>query len=139
MSEQLDLFDTPSLNPVARVKESMRQAIKISGLARGQVADKVNELARIEGFTTNGKNGEVTTEMLDKWLAPGAEHIIPWKLIPIFCRVVRSSDPIKALAQPLGAQVIDREDAALLKWAKVERERRKIVKQQKALGWEIGI
>jgi hypothetical protein len=139
MSEQMSLFDMASLDPVARVKEAMRQAIKASGFSRDQVVDLINDLARRDGIATNGRAKEVSPEILDKWLAPGAEHLMPWKLLPIFCRAVDSLEPMKALAAPLGARVIGREDAALLEWAKADRERRKIVKRQKRLEMDIGI
>lgn len=138
MSRQLNLWDMPSLNPVPRVKEAMRQALKSSPLSRMQVVDKINELAKLDSISTNGKAQKATPEMLDKWVSQSGDHIIPWKLLPIFCKAVNDISPLRALVSPLGAEVINRDDARLLKWAKTEMESRKLRKIKKRLEEEIG-
>lgn len=133
MSEQYNLFDGQSLNPVSRVKEAMRLAIKQSKLSRDQVVDAMNDLARTEGLSTNGRAKQISIEMLDKWLSNSADHTIPWKYFPVFCRIVNSVDPIKALCAPLNAEVVDYKETSLLKWARYEMQKRKIKKHQKKL------
>lgn len=133
MSEQLELFDGQSLNPVPRVKEAMRRAIKQSGLSRDQVVDSMNALNRVEGLSTNGRAKQISLDMLEKWLSDSADHLLPWKLFPVFCRVVNSINPIKALCAPLNAEVIDKTEAPLLRWARFEMEKRQIKKQQRRL------
>jgi hypothetical protein len=133
MKEQLDLWTMPSLNPVPRVKEAMRQALKGSKWSREQVVEKINDLARAEGLSTNGRAQKATPEMLDKWVSQSGDHIIPWKLLPIFCRVVEDVGPLAALAAPVGAVVIDKQDALLLEWARAEIKGRQLKKRQRQL------
>lgn len=139
MSEQLTLFNGKSLNPIPRVKEAMRQAIKKCGLSREQVVDRMNELARVDGLTTGGRAREISIDLLEKWLSNSVDHLIPWKLLPIFCHVVNSIDPIRPLIALLDAQVISREEWTMLEWAKAEKERRQLRKRQRWLEGKIGI
>ena len=133
MSEQLTLFNGKSFNPIARVKEAMRRAIKQSELSREEVVFRMNELARVDGITTGGKAKKISTELLDKWLSHSVEHLIPWKLLPIFCHVVNSIDPIRPLLALLDAHVVSKDDWVMLEWARAERERRRIMKKQRLL------
>lgn len=139
MSRQLNLWDMPSLNPIPRVKEAMRISLKECGLSRDQVVDEMNRLASLDGISTNGKAKKITADILDKWVSPGCDHIIPWKLLPIFCKVVGDLAPLRALVAPLGATLIDQEEANLLKWAKTEMQSRKLRKVKKKLEEEIGL
>lgn len=138
MSEQPKLWNIPSLDPVPRVKEAMRQALKNCPFSRDQVVDKTNDLARREGISTNGRAQKVTAEMLDKWVSQ-SEHIIPWKLLPIFCRVVDDLSPLAALVAPLGAKVIGKDDAMLLKWARAEKETRRLRRVKRQIETEIDL
>jgi len=133
MSDQLNLFNRTSLNPVSRVKEAMRQAIKSSELSREQVVDRMNELARVEGITTGRRAKAISIDTMEKWLSHSAEHLIPWKLLPIFCHVVNSISPFKPLLAALGASVIDKKEWLMLEWAKAEKEKRAIRRKQKLL------
>ncbi len=138
--KQLNLWDRPSLDPTHRLKLAMKEALKDTSLSREQVVDEMNRLAAAEGLTTNGRSQKVTTALLDKWLAPGAtQHIIPLKLLPIFCAVTGSVAPLAALAAPLSARVISVEEAKLLEWAKLELERRRLNKQARKLAQEVGL
>lgn len=120
--KQLALFETPPLDPSARVKAAMKEALDQTPLSRIEVVEDINRLARAEGLTTNGRRKEVTEALLDKWVAPSAANDVPIKYLPIFCYVTGSLDPLVALAAPLGASVIDRDDAELLRLAKIEEE-----------------
>ncbi len=140
MSEQAEFnFQQKSLNPGPRFKEALRQAVRNSGLSREQVVDDINTLARLEGITTNGNAKKLSTAMLDKWLSQSPDYEIPLKLVPIFCSVTNSIDPLVALAAPIDARVVNREDHQLLQWAKGEVKRRALVKRQKKLESEIGL
>ena len=137
---QRSLWDRPSLDPTARLKAAMKEALRNTSLSREQVVDEMNRLAAAEGLTTNGRSQKVTPALLDKWLAPGAtQHIIPLKLLPIFCAVVGSVEPLCVLAAPLGARVISEEEAKLLEWARLELERRRLSKRARKLAQEVGI
>ena len=109
-------------------------------MSREQVVDEMNRLAAAEGLTTNGRSQKVTLALLDKWLAPGTvQHVIPLKLLPIFCAVTGSVAPLQALAALLGARVISQEEAKLLEWARLEIERRKLSRRARKLAQEVGI
>ena len=133
MSKQLSLFNGRSLNPIAHVKEAMRQAIKGTKISREQVVDRMNELARIEGMTTGGRAKAITTDLMDKWLSNSAEHLIPWKLLPIFCCVVECIDPIRPLVSLVDAHVISDREWEILEWAKLENKKRAINRKQRIL------
>lgn len=139
MSEQLNLWDRPSLNPVPRVKEAMRQALKGCPLSREQVVDRMNGLARADGLATNGKAKAATADMLDKWVADSGEHLIPWKLLPIFCHVVGDLSPLRALVAPLGADIIDVNEKKLLKLARADREIKKLRRLKQQIETEIDL
>jgi len=138
--KQLGLWDRPSLDPTHRIKLAMKEAFRNTSLSREQVVDEMNRLAAAEGLTTNGRSQKVTPALLDKWLAPGAtQHIIPLKLLPIFCAVTGSVAPLQALAAPLSARVISAEEEKLLEWARLEVERRRLRKRARQLAQEVGI
>lgn len=139
MSEQLSIWDMPSLNPVPRVKEAMRISLKNCAMSREQVVDVMNNLARHEGLSTNGRAKKISLEMLDKWVSHSGEHIIPWKLMPIFCKVVKNILPMQMLVAPLGAEVINRDESRLLQWAKIEKEARRIRRAKKQIEIEIAL
>jgi hypothetical protein len=87
----------------------------------------------------NGGGKLVTEAILDKWAARGARnHIIPLRLIPIFCRVTGSLLPLQAL-MPQGAELVSGPDLAYLKWARAEIEKRKITRETRRLAQEIGL
>ncbi|WP_456370846.1 hypothetical protein [Thermodesulfatator atlanticus] len=138
--KQLGLWDRPCLDPTHRIKLAMKEALRNTSLSREQVVDEMNRLAAAEGLTTNGRSQKVTLALLDKWLAPGAtQHIIPLKLLPIFCTVTGSVAPLQALAAPLSAWVISAEEEKLLEWARLEVERRRLRKRARQLAQEVGI
>jgi hypothetical protein len=128
-----------SLNPVGPVKEAMRQCLKESNFSRDQVVDAMNELARLEGLTTNGKAQKISTDILDKWVSQSCEHIIPWKLFPIFCKVVGDIAPLRFLVASLGVELIDQDESNLLKWARAEMESRRLRRIKRKLETEIGL
>ncbi len=132
--EQRHLFGSPSLNPVPKVKAAMKEAIKECGLSREQISDEMNRLAKI-----NGVHAKVSPSLLDKWVAQEAAHIIPWKLLPIFCKVTGSILPLAALAAPVGATLVIGKEVKLLEWAKAEIKRRELSRKTRKLLEEIGI
>jgi len=114
------MFNHPSLNIMRPLKESMATAARECGLSREDIVDKMNDLAERYGVLLvkgNGRRLKVAT--LEKWLNPGdKQHVISLKALPVFCAVVKSSKPMRALIEPLGYQVVDDKDTQLLTWAK---------------------
>ncbi|MCF8719253.1 hypothetical protein [Nitrospina gracilis] len=130
---QMTLFDGKSLNPIPQIKEAMRWALYESKLSRAQVADAMNELCRIHGVVMNSRSKLISVDMLEKWCALSAEHVIPLKFVPIFCEATKSIYLLSALAGSLDAKVINPEETKLLEWAKVDRKRKQLVKEQRKL------
>lgn len=95
-SAQMGLFG-PVLDVLPPLKSEMAKALKASGLSREQALDKLNALLESEGISQN-----ITLNTLEKWVAPAARHVIPLRLLPFFCRAVKSSRPIEVLAASLG-------------------------------------
>lgn len=138
--QQLQLWDSPPLNPVHRLKTAMRDALKACPLSRTQVISAMNELADRDGLPCCGRTKKIMEDTLDKWVAAGAvEHLIPLKLLPIFCFVTGSSLPLLALAATIGAEVIGPEDRKLLEWARAESRRRHLTKEARRLAQEVGL
>lgn len=137
---QLRLWDSPSFDPTDRLKTAMREALKACPLSRERIVSDMNQLANAEGMICGGRAQKITVPQLEKWVAAGASgHVISLKLLPVFCRVVGSIAPIQAIAAPMGAEVVGPEDAKLLRWARAESERRKIVREAGRLAQEAGI
>jgi hypothetical protein len=131
---QQELFGANSLNQVREVKRLMHLAADACNLSRDEIADRMNRLIVSEGLRTRGRDGLVSRAMLDKWLAPdNLDDLIPWKLLPVFCRVVRSLAPLRPLAGCLGGAVIGQEDQVLLRWAHVMWTRKKAARQERLL------
>lgn len=131
---QLSLRDQLSLDPTDLLKVSMQEAIRGSGLSRGQMADEMNRLASVAGMEAH-----ITETILDKWVARGSKcHVIPVRYLPIFCQAAGSISPLKALLPP-GSEIISGEDVSFLRWARAEAERRKISKKARQFAREAGI
>ncbi|MCE5242892.1 MAG: hypothetical protein LLF99_06810 [Desulfobacteraceae bacterium] len=138
---QLHIRDQLALDPTDYLKIAMAESLKNCQRSREQVVDEINRLAVIAGITTEGKAQKISVAVLDKWVARSAHaHIIPTRYLPIFCQVTGSLLPLQALMPAsFGAEIVSAEDAALLQWARVEQERRRLQKQSKHLAREAGI
>lgn len=137
-ARQMTLFDGRSLNVTAPLKEAMRQALADSGLSREQVVDGMNELCRVHGVHFTGRAKQISLDMLEKWTANSADHVLPLKYLPLFCRATASDLPMRAVAAPLNLNVIDGDETRLLQWARMERQRRALLKEQRRLEGELG-
>lgn len=136
---QLSLRDQVNLDPTDLLKTAMQEALKGSDLSRAQVADDMNRLVSRAGIR-NEKRGQCVSEaILDKWAARASRnHIIPLRLLPIFCQVTGSLLPVQAILPP-GAEVISGDDVAVLRWARVEKEKRRLSRESRRLAQEVGI
>ncbi len=135
---QLRINEYLSLNPTEALKIAMSEAIKSSPLSREQIVDVMNQMAAAAGIRHDGKNGHITLDILDKWCARSSTgHQIPVKYLPIFCQAAQSLLPFDAL-MPTGAQVIDGDDVLILKWAKIEKERRNLSRESRRIAQEVG-
>ncbi len=115
----------------------MRQAIKQSELSREEVAHRMNELAKIEGIKTGGRTSGISLNLLEKWLSQSADHVIPLKLLPIFCVVINSIDPLKPLLGTANAFVVTHQEWKLLEWGKLQKQKKNLIKKEKQLAEDI--
>lgn len=138
---QLTMSDRLIVDAGPAIKEAMSRAIKSCSLSRDQIVDEMNRLASSCGITCNGNAQKVTLPILDKWLAPGSlAHIIPLRMLPIFCRAVGSNAPLDAYAEAfLGVKVIAAEDHKILEWGRAEIQVRRARKRQRQISIELGI
>lgn len=97
-SSQMDLFG-PSLDIVPKLKATMVRCLGESSFSREQIVDRMNRLMDEAGI-----NIAITKTSLDKWVSMSSTaHLIPMRLLPVFCRAVESVDPLAVIAVPLGA------------------------------------
>jgi len=106
---QLNLFSRTSLNPIPELKRFMRLGLKLSGLSRPEVVDRMNELIEAEGMSR-----VVTLDMLNSWLKNEDHRHIPIELLTIFCRAIGSILPFQAFLIPLEAAIVKDKDLAAL-------------------------
>lgn len=138
MSGQGSLFNycgQIACNVDAAVKAAMRQASKDSHHSRDQICDRMNEIAEAAGFRLGGGNSKaLSLAMLEKWLNPAErEHTPPLRALIVFCRALGTVEPLRAMAIPLGAHIIDKRQALLLKRAEVDEEIRTLQRLKKRI------
>lgn len=137
---QLKIWDQAIHDPLPLLKSAMGEAIRASSMSREQIVDEMNRIMKQLGWTTNGRSRYVTSPLLDRWVAPSSVHVIPLRLLPIFCRVVGSNLPLEAYVKSFeGARVIDLNEERLLMWARSEVELRTAKKRAKKLAQEVGL
>jgi hypothetical protein len=119
----------------------MNEAIKSCSKSRQQIVDDMNSISAVAGISCNGRNQKITLALLDKWVAPSAKsYFIPVRLLPIFCRVVESNIPLKALSSYFAdVMVVSKDEFKKLEWAQAEIKARMHRKQASKLAQEVGI
>lgn len=126
ITSQMALFSDRNLNIVYEIKRQIRLALSSSRLSRDEVADEMNRLASRDNVNTRTMNRET----LDGWCKDSELSRIPsLPSLVLFCAVLNTVGPIRAMLQALGADAISGDDAALLSWARAERERRRATKR----------
>jgi len=129
-------YGEKSLNPVPELKRAMSLALKESGLSRAELAERMNVLIVIERLRTRGKDGLVTEDMVNKWLAPEDQMAIPLKLVKIFGTVMGSPAPAQTLL-PEGCRAIGPAEILLLEYAQAQRAEVKARRRKVRLGEQI--
>jgi hypothetical protein len=138
-SDQLFLFNHPSLNIISRLKAAMRESIRQSRLSRDQIAEQMTDALLIEGLRCPGNARAISKAILDKWVSESARHVIPLSLLPVFCAIVGDWLPIQIVVKPLGLTIVSDRERRLLEWADAEIKRREASKKAKRLAEDIGI
>jgi len=134
--DQLNFFDLlkdlrpknggfASFNIDLLLRETIAQAIKESPLSRFQIAARMSEILGLE----------VSKSMIDSWTAESREGInrFPACYLPAFCQTVGSFEPLRALADLLGCVVVEGEEALLIELSKVDVEKDKLLRREKAI------
>jgi len=138
-SDQLSLFDEPSLNIIFRLKASMRESLRRCRTSRDHIAERLTKIALAEGLKCPGNSRSISKAILDKWVSESSPHIISLTLLPAFCAAVNDWLPIQVLAKSLGLTVISEREQKLLEWADAEISRRHALKKERKLAEDLGI
>jgi len=131
----LEYCEQYACNVDAAVKAAMRQAAKDSPLSRDQICERMNLIAENAGFRLGGGNAKaLSLALLEKWLNPlEREHTPPLRALAVFCRALDTVEPLRAVAHPLGAHIIDKRQALLLKRAEVDEKIRTLQRLKKKI------
>lgn len=138
-SDQLSLFDQPSLNVISRLKAAMRESLRRSRMSRDQVAFHMTNIALIEGIRCPGNSRAISKAILDKWVSESSPHVIPLSLLPAFCAAAEDWLPVLTLTNPLGLSIITKRELKVLRWARAEIRKREASKAERKLAEDIGI
>lgn len=136
---QLNLFSRPGLHTVVRdIKEALNQEIKASGKSRDQVLDLLNELARRNGITLNGKNG-VSKDLFEKWLNAEDDSRVPGlKGLTLLCAALGSVKPMAVMLESVGGMAIENDDIKLLEWARAYQKSKALRRRMRKIEEELG-
>jgi hypothetical protein len=117
------------------IKAAMRSVCKSATRSREGIVDAMNELADSAGIRLTGGNAkQLNMTTFEKWLSPTALDQVPCvRALVVFCEVVGDVSALSALAEPLEARVIDRDEARVLRVAEIEQEIKQLKKEKKAL------
>ena len=103
----------------------IKKAIRESGLSRDHVVDGVNEFftRSTEGTETDPPSCRrpLTLNMLNKYICKPDEAPIPAYYLVAIMYVTESLEPARALVEPMGARVVDRDEARQLALGKIDQ------------------
>lgn len=120
MSAQQGLFDTGlgegSLDISLGFRQGLSRAISACGMNRYHIAAEISRLTQ----------SNISKDMLDKYTSSDLSYGLRAEIIPAFCHVTGTLDPVRQLVDPLGADVINPEDRDLLELARLLEEQKKI-------------
>ncbi len=92
----------------------INKAIRITGLSRPAIADRMNDAVGGECVVNQGK--------LNKWFSPGTDQYMPVHLLPALLWAVRSVEPANVLLAPLMHRVVDQRGQILQQYAELSIE-----------------
>jgi hypothetical protein len=120
MSAQQGLFDSGleegALDISLGFRQGLSRAISACGMDRYHVAAEISRLTK----------SSISKDMLDKYTSSDLAYGIRAEIMPAFCHVTRTLQPVRDLVDPLGADVINPEDRDLLELARLLEEQKKI-------------
>lgn len=114
-----------SFNIDLQLREAISEAIRGCQLSRYQIAAHMSELVGVE----------ISKSMIDSWTAESREGLnrFPSCYLPAFCKVIGTIEPLRILADLLGAYVIQGKEALLTEIGRVEDQKKKLSEREKAL------
>lgn len=117
------------------IKAAMRTVCKNDSRSREEFVEAMNELADSAGIRLTGGNAkQLNISTFEKWLSPTALDQVPSvRALVVFCEVAGDVRALSALAEPLEARVINRDEARVLRVAEIEQEIKQLKKEKKAL------
>ncbi len=87
------------------------KAMRLSGMSRPMIADRMNDAV--------GGENIVTPTKLNKWFSPGTDQYMPTHLLPAFCWAVRSIEPVNILLKPLLFKAVDQRGQLFQQYAEL--------------------
>ena len=111
-----------------RIKESIAEAIKGSGLKRYAIAGQMSEML----------GTEITESMLNAYTAESKEgYRMPAEYLPTFCRIVKDYTPLEVLTAAAGCRMIKSEDVYFLEIGRLQAVEKAARKKHMALTREL--
>jgi hypothetical protein len=89
----------------------LNKAIRISGLSRPAIADRMNDAIGGECAVSHGK--------LNKWFSPGTDQYMPVHFLPALLWAVSSVEPANALLKPLLYKAVDQRGQLFQQYAEL--------------------
>jgi hypothetical protein len=119
------ISDSASFNIDLQLRDAITRAIKDCPHSRYQIAAKMSELLGVE----------ITKSMLDSWTAESKEgtYRFPACYLPAFCRALSNIEPLRIMADLLGAYVIEGEDALLTQLGKIRNQKEQLLEKERAI------
>lgn len=144
---QRDIFERSDeivVDPGPALKAAMRQAEKQYmshySMSRENIIDDMNEMAEQANITCNGNAKKTSLAIYSKWLSNDLKYNIPIRMLHIFCRAVKSTEPLEVYARFFRrVAVVFEEDLKKLEWAELEIAKRNLTKRSKKLASEVGL
>lgn len=87
------------------------KAIRLSGLSRPAIAERMNDAIGGECAVSHGK--------LNKWFSPGTDQYMPVHFLPALLWAVQSVEPANVLLKPLMHKVMDQRGQLLQRYAEL--------------------
>lgn len=136
------LFDSAYRLPstMAAIRASMREVAGAEeSEGRKLLVEKLNELSRQSGIKlTGGHSASISKATLDKWLSPtDTSHQPSILALLAFCKVTGSLEPLRVVAQALGADLMTLEDRNLRDYAQAILDERAARKRKHRLEKEL--
>jgi hypothetical protein len=98
----IDNVTKPSfIEIIPHLKRDLGQAIKDSGISKDQIADRIDEILEVKN-----RSRELLVSRINSCTKHEKNRLITLELLPIFCFVTKSLEPIRALIEPLDAKII---------------------------------